>query len=60
MEPAEDHGRWQVLGLSVLNTEVLSDNENILHTDIDNKEYRLYKLLNSLELSNFKNHYKPQ
>lgn len=60
MELVEDLGQWQVFGLSVLNLQVLPDNEYILYTITDNEDYRVCKLLNSQELSNFKNHYKPQ
>jgi hypothetical protein len=35
MDLAEDHRKWQVLGLSVLNLQVLPDNE---YTIIDNKD----------------------
>lgn len=60
MELVEDHGQWHVFGLSVSNLQVLPDNKYILYTITDNEDYRICKLLNSQELSNFKNHYKPQ
>lgn len=60
MELAEDHGQWQVFGLSVSNLQVQPDIEYILHIITDNEDYRVRKLLNTQELSNFKNHYKPQ
>jgi hypothetical protein len=58
---AQDHDQWWASGLSMLNVYILlPGSKYILYICSDNKGKWTGKLLTLQELSNFKNHYKPQ